>query len=244
MVHRHFAPLLIIGSSCFCRIATPLTMKNPLNTFTDKSSIERACCHRSVFHDGNRRRLLEKAIATSTACVLTSAFPSSALASAPKSRTNGYPVQHSEKGWTSLLSTSQYNILRRGGTERQRSSILDLEQGTGTFVCAGCQTPLFLSSAKFKSGTGWPSFAESLDGVVEVLDGAEVRCNTCGGHLGDVFNDGWRFAGTPASKTGKRFCIDGSALVFKSGDGGKDVVGDRLPQNKVIMYESATYRAS
>ncbi len=86
---------------------------------------------------------------------------------------------------------------------------------------------------KFQSGTGWPSFASALPGVeiekvnsIQLsLSGAELKCQTCGGHLGDVFNDGFLFVGTPAAKTGKRFCIDGAALVFKPANGGVDLVG-------------------
>eukprot|EP00978_Attheya_sp_CCMP212_P003096 scaffold6333_cov61-Attheya_sp.AAC.3 len=232
---------LVFELVCLRNTATSLVTNTRPSRY---SSHEETCCHRTDFHDSDRRQLLEKALAT-TVGVFTSSAALPALASPSQSRTEGYSVQHSEKEWESLLSAQQYTILRRGGTERQRSSILDGEERVGTFVCAGCSTPLFASAAKFKSGTGWPSFASALldDGaVVEVLDGAEVRCNTCGGHLGDVFNDGWRFVATPAFKTGKRFCIDGAALVFKPESGGKDVVGDRLPPNKVINYEPAAYR--
>ena len=88
-----------------------------------------------------------------------------------------------------------------------------------------CQTPLFASIDKFSSGTGWPSFSDALEGVqVEdvdpiraTLDGREVRCGSCGGHLGDLFNfnDGFIFRGTSAAKTGKRYCIDGAACEFE-----------------------------
>jgi peptide-methionine (R)-S-oxide reductase len=97
-------------------------------------------------------------------------------------------------------------------------------------LCAGCQTPLFDGKEKFHSGTGWPSFAAPLMSAadpkvsnVEMEDvstfqyqlaGAEVRCHSCGGHLGDVFADGFLFVGTPAAITGKRYCIDGAALLF------------------------------
>ena len=100
----------------------------------------------------------------------------------------------------------------------------------GTFKCAGCGTPLFQSTDKFNSGTGWPSFARGLAGVeVEQMNpflqltgaGAELRCRTCGGHLGDVFNDGYLFIGTEAALTGQRYCIDGAALVFYPNDDSK-----------------------
>ena len=123
-----------------------------------------------------------------------------------------------------MLTSRQYDILRNGGTEKSYSSVLEGEERDGTYYCAGCRNPLFASNAKFHSGTGWPSFATALDGVeIEKLNavqaslgGAELRCKNCGGHLGDVFRDGFIFVGTPAANSGTRFCIDGVALVFKS----------------------------
>ena len=166
-----------------------------------------------------------------------------------KSRSENYEVRRSNSEWTTLLSTAQLNVLRRGQTERQRSSILEKEKRDGSFLCAGCNQPLFSSDAKFDSGTGWPSFdspiiSMSSDsdsnasveiedvGWVQSLDGAEVRCQTCGSHLGDLFTDGWRYG----SKTGKRYCINGAALIYHPMDGGKDVRGDIPPPNKVIQY--------
>lgn len=135
------------------------------------------------------------------------------------------------------MSPTQYDILRNGATERPYSSILEGEERLGTYVCAGCGTKLFDSREKFHSGTGWPSFARALPGV-EVenvnqvqanLAGAELRCATCGGHLGDVFTDGFLFVGTPAFSSGKRYCIDGAALVFQPSSGDEELPGDRLP---------------
>jgi peptide-methionine (R)-S-oxide reductase len=154
-----------------------------------------------------------------------------------KSRTIGYNVQKKEEEWQSLLSPTQYFILRRGGTERPYSSILEGEERPGTYKCAACGTPLFDAKEKFHSGTGWPSFARALPGVeVEAVNpvqanlaGAELRCRACGGHLGDVFNDGYLFVGTPAFTSGTRFCIDGAALVFEPSDGSAVVRGDRPP---------------
>jgi peptide-methionine (R)-S-oxide reductase len=233
MALQNILMALLCGLTCLASsFMTTYHMRPPIK---DDSSLGGTDCHVT------RRRLLKEALATTFA--VTTTFPETAFASSSKSRTEGYAVQHSEKEWVSLLSDSQYNILRRGGTERQKSSVLENEERAGTFVCAGCETPLFVSTEKFRSGTGWPSFAAAMDGAaVEVCDRTEVRCNTCGGHLGDVFNDGWRFVGTPASKTGKRFCINGAVLVFKPEGGGKALVGDRTPPNKVIQYESAMYR--
>ena len=203
----------------------------------------------------NRRRYLQRqtgyiAITTSTSTSILT--PSCAQASNTKSRTDGYKVQHAEREWAYILSGPQYNILRQGGTERQKSSILNTftTDNVGTYVCAGCNTPLFDSKDKFSSGTGWPSFSSALDGVEEedvdrlraTLDGREVRCSTCGGHLGDLFNDGWLYRGSSAAKTGKRYCIDGSALIFKPTNGGEDVYGDSPPKNKPILYTPSIYR--
>ena len=171
-----------------------------------------------------------------------SAFPQQALASS-KSRTKGYTVQKTDEEWKSQLTPRQYDILRNGGTERPYSSILEAEERPGVYSCAGCGTHLFDSKEKFHSGTGWPSFATGLEGVeVEKVNfvqsnlaGAEIRCATCGGHLGDVFSDGFLFVGTPAFVSGKRFCVDGAALTFRSSDG-DEVIGDQVPPRKVITY--------
>jgi peptide-methionine (R)-S-oxide reductase len=158
-----------------------------------------------------------------------------------RSRTEGYAVQKTESEWKKQLSPIQYNILREGGTENPYFSILETEERPGTYGCVACGTPLFESTQKFHSGTGWPSFADGLKGVeVEDMDpitvnlaGAELRCTTCGGHLGDVFRDGYLFQGTPAAETGKRYCIDGAALLFRPASGQADVPGDRAAQSKL-----------
>jgi peptide-methionine (R)-S-oxide reductase len=167
-------------------------------------------------------------------------FPNPSNAMNSKNRSDGYAVQHTDREWAYILSGQQYNILRQGGTERPNSSILEGDDRAGEFRCAGCATPLFASASKFHSGTGWPSFASPLAGVetenvnpVQAgLLGAEVRCGTCGGHLGDVFSDGLLFVNTPAFATGKRYCVDGAALIFKPSDGSEDVFGDLPPPKK------------
>uniref|UniRef100_A0A7S2PR46 Peptide-methionine (R)-S-oxide reductase n=1 Tax=Leptocylindrus danicus TaxID=163516 RepID=A0A7S2PR46_9STRA len=191
-----------------------------------------ASSNSSKSRGSSRRSFLLK---SSTAVVLTSS-PQPASANG-KSRSSGYAVQHTEREWAYMLSGAQYNVLRNGGTERPYSSILEGEERDGVYHCAGCDTPLFESSAKFHSGTGWPSFASGLSGVeVENVNplqagfvGAELRCRSCGGHLGDVFLDGKLFVNTPAFSSGKRFCIDGAALVFKPIDGSEQVFGDISP---------------
>jgi peptide-methionine (R)-S-oxide reductase len=126
-----------------------------------------------------------------------------------------YPVTRSEAEWRSLLTPEQYDVMRRHGTERPGSCALLREKRAGTFLCAGCDQPLFASSLKFESGTGWPSFNDPLPDAVETetdrsygMVRTEVHCARCGSHLGHVFPDG-------PPPTGLRYCINGVALKFE-----------------------------
>jgi peptide-methionine (R)-S-oxide reductase len=125
-----------------------------------------------------------------------------------------FDIDKSDAEWRKDLSSDQYDVLRRHGTEPPGSSILDKQYNPGTYKCAGCGTPLFSSEHKFDSRSGWPSYFQPLDGAVDTktdfklfMPRTEVHCAKCGGHLGHVFDDG------PAP-TGKRYCINGVSLKF------------------------------
>ncbi len=125
-----------------------------------------------------------------------------------------YKVEKTQTEWKKLLSPIQYNVLREAGTERAFTSELNKNYKKGTYVCAACNTKLYKSDHKFDSGSGWPSFDRAIKENVELdvdykigYARTELKCNTCGSHLGHSFNDG-------PKTTGKRHCINGAALKF------------------------------
>lgn len=136
-------------------------------------------------------------------------------------------IPGSEDEWRERLSEEEFRILRECGTEPSGSSSLLTVNRPGRFRCAGCGEPLFKSDAKFKSGTGWPSFWDVVDpDAVETrtdrshgMVRTEVRCGRCKGHLGHVFDDG-------PEPTGKRYCINGVALAFEPDERGQSDSGD------------------
>lgn len=133
----------------------------------------------------------------------------------PKQAT--FEVTRSDAEWRKLLTSQQFYVLRNHGTERAFTSPLDKEYRAGTFSCAGCDLPLFASTTKFDSKTGWPSFHTPLDNAVGTtvdrsffMTRTEVHCRRCGGHLGHVFDDG-------PPPTGLRYCMNGVAMKFAPG---------------------------
>ena len=124
------------------------------------------------------------------------------------------PLLLTDAQWRQRLTPAQYNVLREEGTERAGTSPLNAEKRKGTFQCAGCDLPLFASTMKYESGTGWPSFFTTLPGAVQtkrdfllVLPRTEYHCARCGGHHGHLFEDG-------PKPTGLRYCNNGLALKF------------------------------
>lgn len=150
----------------------------------------------------NRRRML----------MITGA----ALAARPASASNcGFEICLTDEEWRALLSENEFLVLRQEETERPFTSPLNNETRPGAYHCRGCDLPLYGAAAKYDSGTGWPSFFESLPDAVRTRKDrkfvfqvrTEVHCRRCGGHLGHVFDDG-------PEPTGKRHCLNGLSLTF------------------------------
>jgi len=118
--------------------------------------------------------------------------------------------------WKQRLTPEQYRVCRIGGTECAFTGALEKNKETGLYRCIACGLGLFRSSAKFESGTGWPSFFQSVHdlNIREFEDRSrgmvrtEIRCALCDSHLGHVFRDGPR-------PTGLRYCVNSAALEFQ-----------------------------
>jgi peptide-methionine (R)-S-oxide reductase len=128
-------------------------------------------------------------------------------------------IEKTDAEWRSQLSQEQFRITREKGTEQAHSGALCSIHDAGKYNCVCCNTPLFDSTIKFSSGSGWPSFTQPIKenaiqykrdtsyGMVRV----EVMCNTCDGHLGHVFPDG-------PEPSGLRYCINSESMILETED--------------------------
>lgn len=147
--------------------------------------------------------------ASDAVCSDACALPSNAETQAQEA------FQKSEDEWKALLSPDQFRVMRQHGTEPPFSNAYWNHKDKGVYLCAACQAPLFASKQKYDSGTGWPSFSDSIapENLGTTVDSSygmvrtETHCSRCGGHLGHVFEDG-------PKPTGLRYCINSASIIF------------------------------
>ena len=151
-------------------------------------------------------------------------------------------IKKPNKEWKEILTDDQYCVLRKGGTERAFTGKYNDHYEEGVYLCAACKTPLFSSETKYDHGTGWPSFFSPVDenrityheDKSYGIKRTEVRCASCGSHLGHVFDDG------PAPEN-THFCINSAALDFKKKTTAEDKKRPALDQE--VDISKATFAA-
>jgi peptide-methionine (R)-S-oxide reductase len=159
-----------------------------------------------------RRQIL---LGGSTAAAVVALTGLSRRAIARAASSDKFEIVKSDEEWRRELTGEQYDVLRRHKTERAWSSSLNNEHRPGAYLCVGCDLPLFSSTTKFESETGWPSFWAPIERAIGTSEDrsfffllrTEVHCRRCGGHLGHVFDDG-------PQPTGLRYCMNGVVLRF------------------------------